>query len=142
MEHPLSRKAIERAGAGGIKESLLRVKAVPKVFNDFKNKYDTRLNEIQRNLLDPTLRPQASEQLKSLNQIGKLMFEGYDVGELTSTGKVKRYGSDPFIKTDLVEGLKQSLSLNNQVKQKAALQVFFHQKFWNNFQSHYNIPSL
>jgi hypothetical protein len=117
LEHPLSRKAIERAGAGGIKESLLRVKAVPKVFNDFKNKYDTRLNEIQRNLLDPTLRPQASEQLKSLNQIGKLMFEGYDVGELTSTGKVKRYGSDPFIKTDLVEGLKQSLSLNNQVKQ-------------------------
>jgi hypothetical protein len=117
LEHPLSRKAIERAGAGGIKESLLRVKAVPKVFNDFKNKYDTRLNEIQRNLLDPTLRPQVSEQLKSLNQIGKLMFEGYDVGELTSTGKVKRYGSDPFIKTDLVEGLKQSLSLNNQVKQ-------------------------
>jgi hypothetical protein len=117
LEHPLSRKAIERTGAGGIKESLLRVKAVPKVFNDFKNKYDTRLNEIQRNLLDPTLRPQASEQLKSLNQIGKLMFEGYDVGELTSTGKVKRYGSDPFIKTDLVEGLKQSLNLNNQVKQ-------------------------
>jgi hypothetical protein len=117
LEHPLSRKAIERSGAGGIKESLLRVKAVPKVFNDFKNKYDTRLNEIQRNLLDPTLRPQASEQLKSLNQIGKLMFEGYDVGELTSTGKVKRYGSDPFIKTDLVEGLKQSLNLNNQVKQ-------------------------
>jgi hypothetical protein len=73
LEHPLSRKAIERAGAGGIKESLLRVKAVPKVFNDFKNKYDTRLNEIQRNLLDPTLRPQVSEQLKSLNQIGMML---------------------------------------------------------------------
>jgi hypothetical protein len=117
LEHPLSRKAIERSGAGGIKESLLRVKAVPKVFNDFKNKYDVRLNEIQKNLLNPALRPQATEQLKSLNQIGKLMFEGYDVGELTTTGKVKKYGSDPFIKTDLVEGLKQSLSLNNQVKE-------------------------
>ena len=44
------------------------------------------------------------------------MFEGYDVGQLTSTGKVKRYGSDPFIKTDLIEGLKKSLTLNDQVK--------------------------
>jgi hypothetical protein len=118
LEHPLSRKAIERAG--GIKESLLRVKAVPKSFNDFKGGYDIRLNDIQRKLVDPELDPklklQAQKQLKSLNEIGRLMFEGYDVGQLTSTGKVKRYGSDPFIKTDLIEGLKKSLTLNDQVK--------------------------
>ena len=69
------------------------------------------LNKIQRKLVDPELDPklklQAQKQLKSLNEIGRLMFEGYDVGQLTSTGKVKRYGSDPFIKTDLVEGLKK-----------------------------------
>jgi hypothetical protein len=118
LEHPLSRTAIERAG--GIKESLLRVKAVPKSFNTFKNTYDTQLNKIQTKLVDPELDPklklQAQKQLKSLNEIGRLMFEGYDVGQLTSTGKVKRYGSDPFIKTDLVEGLKKSLTLNDQVK--------------------------
>jgi len=118
LEHPLSRKAIEKAG--GIKESLLRVKAVPKSFNQFKNGYDIRLNAIQKKLVDPELDPklklQAQKQLKSLNELGRLMFEGYDVGQLTSTGKVKRYGSDPFIKTDLVEGLKKSLTLNDQVK--------------------------
>ena len=118
LEHPLSRTAIEKAG--GIKESLLRVKAVPKSFNTFKNTYDTQLNKIRTKLVDPELDPklklQAQKQLKSLNEIGRLMFEGYDVGQLTSTGKVKRYGSDPFIKTDLVEGLKKSLTLNDQVK--------------------------
>ena len=57
-------------------------------FNTFKNTYDTQLNKIRTKLVDPELDPklklQAQKQLKSLNEIGKLVKSDFEYNSGTN----------------------------------------------------------
>ena len=108
FDHPLSLATLKRTGNI---IGALNVNPIQGDLNIWKRELDLRLSTLSKN---PA---QNIEPLKALNNVNKVLF-GKLGGDFTVTDegiKIKSFGADPFLKTDLVKGLEKNIGLRGEL---------------------------
>ena len=115
FDHPLSLATLKKTGNVA---ASLNVNPIQGDLNIWKRELDLRLNALTK-IDEKTgrLNPKNIEPLKALNNANKVLF-GKLGGDFTVTDegiKIKSFGADPFLKTDLVKGLEKNIGLRGEL---------------------------
>ena len=108
FDHPLSLATLKRTGNI---VGALNVNPIQGDLNIWKRELDLRLSTLSKN---PA---KNKEALTALNNVNKVLF-GKLGGDFTVTDqgiKIKSFGADPFLKADLIKGLKKNIGLKGEL---------------------------
>ena len=108
FDHPLSLATLKRTGNI---IGALNVNPIQGDLNIWKRELDLRLSTLSKN---PA---KNKEALTALNNVNKVLF-GKLGGDFTVTDqgiKIKSFGADPFLKADLIKGLKKNIGLKGEL---------------------------
>ena len=115
FDHPLSLAALKKTGNI---VGALNVNPIQGDLNIWKRELDLRLNALSK-IDEKTgkLDPKNIKPLRALNNVNKVLF-GKLGGDFTVTDegiKIKSFGADPFLKANLIKGLKKNIGLKGEL---------------------------
>ena len=115
FDHPLSLTTLKKTGNVA---ASLNVNPIQGDLNIWKRELDLRLNALTK-IDEKTgkLKPKNIEPLRALNNVNKVLFGklGGDFSVTDEGVKIKSFGADPFLKANLIKGLKKNIGLNGEL---------------------------